>query len=122
MSQLVLTNLSIPLWDKIYEKLFGGFEDLAVTAVEDENEVDELANVPKEKKTKQGYLKDGFVVDSSDTEENETSSNTEDEEDEDEEEEESTEEEKDSKEDDIVLEDIGSELSEESYDYDSDTK
>lgn len=118
----VFTNLSIPLWDKIYEKLFGGFEDLAVTAVEDENEVDELANVPKEKKTKQGYLKDGFVVDSSDTEENETSSSTEDEEDEDEEEEESTEEEKDSKEDDIVLEDIGSELSEESYDYDSDTK
>ena len=46
------TNLSIPLWDKIYEKLFGGFEDLAATAIEDENEEDELANVPKEKKTK----------------------------------------------------------------------
>jgi hypothetical protein len=62
--QLVSTNLSVELWEKIYEKLFGGFEDLAVTAAEDENEEDELENVPKEKKTKHGYLKDGFVVDS----------------------------------------------------------
>jgi hypothetical protein len=109
------TDLSLALWNKLYEKLFGGFEDLAATAKEDENEEDELANIPKEKKTKQGYLKDGFVIDSSDTEEGETFSSTE-EEDEDE----STEEEVDTKEDDIVLEDIGSELSEESYDYDSD--
>jgi hypothetical protein len=110
------TDLSLSLWNKLYEKLFGGFEDLSATAEEDENEIDELANVPKEKKTKQGYLKDGFVVDSSDTEEAETFSSTEDED-----EEESTEEEVDAKEEDIVLEDIGSELSEESYDYDSDT-
>ena len=61
---LVYTNLSVELWEKIYEKLFGGFEDLAATAAEDENEEDELENVPKEKKTKHGYLKDGFVVDS----------------------------------------------------------
>jgi hypothetical protein len=108
-------DLSLALWNKLYEKLFGGFEDLSATAEEDENEIDELANVPKEKKTKQGYLKDGFVVDSSDTEEAETFSSTEDED-----EDESTEEEVDNKEDDIVLEDIGSELSEESYDYDSD--
>jgi hypothetical protein len=106
----------LALWNKLYEKLFGGFEDLSATAEEDENEIDELANVPKEKKTKQGYLKDGFVVDSSDTEEAEIFSSTEDED-----EEESTEEEVDTKEEDIVLEDIGSELSEESYDYDSDT-
>jgi hypothetical protein len=108
-------DLSLALWNKLYEKLFGGFEDLSATAEEDENEIDELANVPKEKKTKQGYLKDGFVVDSSDTEEAETFSSTEDED-----EDESTEEETDTKEEDIVLEDIGSELSEESYDYDSD--
>jgi hypothetical protein len=62
--QLVYANLSVELWEKIYEKLFGGFEDLAATAAEDENEEDELENVPKEKKTKHGYLKDGFVVDS----------------------------------------------------------
>jgi hypothetical protein len=111
------TNLNIPLWEKIYEKLFGGFEDLAATAIEDENEEDELANVPKEKKTKQGYLKDGFVVDSSDADESVSVSGSE----EDTGESEDTyETEKDGEEDDIVLPDIGSELSEESYDYDSD--
>jgi hypothetical protein len=106
------TDLSLALWNKIYEKLFGGFEDLAATAAEDEEEEDELANVPKEKKTKQGYLKDGFVVDSSDTEENVFGSGSEQGDDEDESEE--TEED-----DDIVIEDLGSELSEESYDYDA---
>ena len=69
----VYTNLSVELWELIYEKLFGGFEDLSKTAVEDENEVDELAFIPKEFKTKQGYLKDGFVVDDS-TADNYTSS------------------------------------------------
>jgi len=106
------TDLSVPLWNKIYEKLFGGFEDLAATAAEDELEVDELANVPKEKKTKQGYLKDGFVVDSSDTEESEEKVSEEDTEEEDELEE------SDELEDEIVIEDLGSELSEEEYDYD----
>ena len=104
----VYANLSLPLWNKIYEKLFGGFEDLAATAKEDEEEEDELANVPKEKKTKHGYLKDGFVVDSSDTEENsqeDSDSNLEDDNEETNEEEE------------MVIEDVGSELSEESYDY-----
>jgi hypothetical protein len=108
------TDLSLPLWNKIYEKLFGGFEDLAVTAVEDEEEEDELANVPKEKKTKHGYLKDGFVVDSSSDAEEETVSSSYDEEDESEETEEQE------VDNDIVIEDLGSELSEDSYDYDSD--
>ena len=57
-----LSDLSIDLWEKIYEKLFGGFENLNNTAIDDDNEVDELANVKSDKKTKQGYLKDGFVV------------------------------------------------------------
>jgi hypothetical protein len=112
----VYTNLTIPLWNKIYEKLFGGFEDLVATAKEDEEEEDELANVPKEKKTKQGYLKDGFVVDSSDTEENTTDITDEDEDDEENDNEENDEDE----EDEIVIDDVGSELSEESYDYDDD--
>ena len=111
----VYTNLTLALWNKIYDKLFGGFEDLAATAKEDEEEEDELANVPKEKKTKQGYLKDGFVVDSSDTEENSEEDTDEDDEDEDDEDDED---EYDSDDDEIVVEDIGSELSEESYDYD----
>lgn len=59
-------DLSIDLWTKVYEKLFGGFEDLSATAKEDENEIDELKNVPKEMKTKNGYLKDGFVVEDDD--------------------------------------------------------
>jgi hypothetical protein len=56
-------HLTLDLWNKIYEKLFGGFEDLSKTALRDELEPDELANVPKHKLTKEGYLKDGFVVD-----------------------------------------------------------
>lgn len=109
------TDLSLQLWNKIYEKLFGGFEDLATTAKEDEEEEDELANIPKEKKTKQGYLKDGFVVDSSDGDEGKSISDTEScttESD--------IEESEESDNNDIVIEEIGSELSEESYDYDSD--
>ena len=57
-------SLNIELWDKIYEKLFGGFENLDATANEDETEIDELANIPAKMKTKDGYLKDGFVCDS----------------------------------------------------------
>ena len=108
-------NLSLALWNKIYEKLFGGFEDLAATAKEDEEEEDELANGPKEKKTKQGYLKDGFVVDSSDTEENSPSVSESDDEDLQDDADDENEPDED---DDMLIEDVGSELSEESYDYD----
>jgi hypothetical protein len=104
-------NLSIELWNKIYEKLFGGFEDLALTCNEDEDEEDELDNIPKHMKTKKGgYLKDGFVVDSSDTE-------ADDEESESEYEDEVSEEPSDENEgeEEMELEDVGSELSEESY-------
>ena len=70
--------------------------------------------------TKHGYLKDGFVVDSSDTEEEISTLNTEEtEEDDSEENEGSGETEIDN---DIVIEDLGSELSEEAYDYDSYSK
>lgn len=57
------SNLTLDLWNIIYTTLFGGFEDLNKTALSDELEPDELANVPKHKLTKEGYLKDGFVVD-----------------------------------------------------------
>lgn len=113
----IYTDLSISLWDKIYEKLFGGFEDLSSTAKEDEEEEDELANVPEKMKTKEGYLKDGFVVDGSsddydddDDDDYETDSGS----DSDEEDDESNGEESNE----IILEDVDSELSEESYDYD----
>ena len=64
--EIIYENLTIPIWEKIYEKLFGGFENLDVTCYDDENEEDELENIPKHKKTKEGYLKDDFVVDNSD--------------------------------------------------------
>jgi len=103
------TDLSVELWNKIYEKLFGGFEDLAATAAEDENEEDELANVPKEMKTKDGYLKDGFVVSDEDEEDVDEDTNDETE----------TEEDDDDADDDEEQLDEGDELMEESYDYDS---
>ena len=57
-----IINFTKDEWDKLYEKLFGGFEDLDE---EEEDSDDELENVPSEMKTKDGYLKDGFVVDTS---------------------------------------------------------
>lgn len=111
----IYTDLSLPLWNAIYEKLFGGFEDLSSTVLEDENEEDELVNIPKEKKTKQGYLKDGFVVDNDDLDE-ELSLSDKVSDDSEEEPEEEVELEED---DEVVIQDLGSELSEESYDYDS---
>jgi hypothetical protein len=105
-------NLSVELWNKIYEKLFGGFENLALTCNEDEEEEDELENIPKNMKTKKGgYLKDGFVVDSSDAEEDECSGSD----DEDESDEPSEDSGEGDGDEEIVLEDVGSELSEESY-------
>jgi len=55
-------------WLKIYETLFGGFED--IENEDDESEPDDLETIKKDMKTKKGgYLKDGFVVDSSSEEE-----------------------------------------------------
>jgi hypothetical protein len=59
-------DLTIEEWEKAYEKLYGGFENIVDTIEEDENEEDELENVSDSEKTKSGYLKDGFVVTSSD--------------------------------------------------------
>ena len=52
-------DLTKETWLKIYEKLFGGFEDIGD---EDEYSEDELANVDPSLLTANGYLKDGFVV------------------------------------------------------------
>ena len=56
---IVRTALAKETWIKIYEKLFGGFEDIGD---EDEYSEDELANVDPSLLTSNGYLKDGFVV------------------------------------------------------------
>ena len=119
---LEYVSLSVEQWEKFYEKLFGGFENLADTAAADEEEEDELANVPAIKKTKQGYLKDDFVVE----DEEEGDAEEADEYDiEDDEDSDNLEESSGTDEDDELegeLEDFGSELSEEEYDYDSDDK
>jgi hypothetical protein len=103
-------NLTKELWNKIYEKLFGGFEDLAATCAEDDDEEDELEKIPKSMKTKKGgYLKDGFVVDSDETEESEV--------DDDDEDEASSEVTPVKDEEVIDLDELNSELAEEEYDY-----
>jgi hypothetical protein len=138
----VFTNLTVDLWSKLYDKLFGGFEDLTTTNNDnndnndnnendndnDNNEEDELDNVPKSKKTKNGgYLKDGFVVDDESNENSESNDEYN-----------SSEDSEESDDDNIIkikninkknkqisndvdelllLEDVGSELSEDSYDY-----
>ena len=46
-------------WEKIYEKLFGGFEDIG-----DEDSVLSEDSIPDSvPRTKEGYVKDGFIVD-----------------------------------------------------------
>ena len=105
------TNLKITLWDKIYEKMFGGFESTANK--DDDDEIDELETVLKSKKTMNGYLKDGFVVDSENEEEEDDSYSDVD----------SAEAEDEVAEPEPTMdavseeEDVGSELSEESYTY-----
>lgn len=120
-NNLTLTDLSLEMWEKMYEKLFGGFEDLAMTTAEDEYEEDELANVPKSKKTKiGGYLKDGFVVDDDEEEHSSGSSITSDE-DSDEFETSNDTLDNDGNDDQGLTDvaNIGSELSEEAYESDS---
>ena len=123
-----LINLSVELWVKLYEKLFGGFEDLTKNndLNGDDDEEDELDSVPKSKKTKiGGYMKDGFIVDddSNDDESDESGDDDSDESGDDD----SDDNKGNSKgnkcnnndvnDDGLLLEDIGSELSEDSYDY-----
>jgi hypothetical protein len=62
-----IANLSSDEWTNIYEKLYGGFEDLD-DEEEDDDEEDEDDDEPGVKRTKTGYVKDGFVVDDDDDE------------------------------------------------------
>jgi hypothetical protein len=119
---ITYNNLSIELWNKMYEKMFGGFESLIKNEDKDDYEDDELESMPESMKTKKGgYLKDGFVVDDDDNESNND--------DEDNVEEDNVEE--DNVEDitseydtdlDLHVDVFGSELSEEDYDYSDDDK
>jgi hypothetical protein len=107
--EYVPTTVTMDIWDKLYEKMYGGFENLGDTCKADDDESDELEAIPKSKKTATGYLKDGFIVDSDNEEDADYT-------DDDSEEEENAEE--DNNVDELLeLEDVGSELSEESYTY-----
>jgi hypothetical protein len=108
--EYVPTIVTMDIWDKLYEKMYGGFENLGDTCKADDDESDELEAVPKSKKTATGYLKDGFIVDSDNEEDGEYSED-------DSEEEDNAEEDNNAAEELLELEDVGSELSEESYTY-----
>jgi len=123
-------NLDALLWAKIYEKLFGGFEDIG-NEDEEEYSEDELENVDKKLKTKHGYLKDGFVIDSAAVSDedngggNEDDEDDEDDDDDDDEEEhemndfEEVEEDED-EDDDCSFDNVSDELEESEYDYSDD--
>ena len=57
------TDLTIGLWKKIYDALFGGFEIIGEEDSEDEEEED-LTGVEL---TKEGYMKDSFIADEDET-------------------------------------------------------
>ena len=71
-------DLTIALWEQIYDKLMGGFEDLDNDENDPEEEEEEI---PEEHRTKHGYSKEtNFVVEDGDIEYNSSSSSPEEEE------------------------------------------
>ena len=64
-------DLRVSSWNKIYDTLMGGFEDLDLGDAEDEGEEDEEdgeEDVDPNLIGKNGYMKDGFVVEDDDVE------------------------------------------------------
>jgi hypothetical protein len=60
-----ILDLTEKKWKVIYEKLFGGFEDIEEDSEEEEEDEDDIP------KTKEGYAKDGFVVEEVEDDEDE---------------------------------------------------
>ena len=62
-----IVDLTLKVWEVVYERLFGGFEDLVDSdgnaISEEDSEDSELEGVEY---TKDGYVKDDFIVDDSD--------------------------------------------------------
>lgn len=110
-----LCDLTDETWKKVYEHLFGGFEDIDDPDSEAEFSEDELDSVPAEKKTKHGYLKDGFVVDGNEDESEEDLESEDDDDDDDDDDDKSEDEEELSDADEELS--GGSELEEEEYYY-----
>jgi hypothetical protein len=59
-----IINLTTDMWNKVYDTLFGGFDDIEEDDEEDSE--DEMKTISKNRKTKSGYIKDDFVVDDDD--------------------------------------------------------
>jgi hypothetical protein len=129
-----VVNFTKEEWLKVYEKCMGGFEDLGDTSEEEEEE-----EIPAHLRTKAGYMKDGFVVDD-DSDGDDDDNNDDDDDDSDDDDVDvdvdvDVDDDDDVDVDDVdvdvakggdkdeeennldILEDIGSELSEEDYDY-----
>jgi len=62
-------DLTADLWVKLYEKLFGGFEDIVEEEDEDEDADEDEDDEDDDIKTKNGYVKDDFVIDDDEDEE-----------------------------------------------------
>lgn len=109
-----LVDMTEEDWDKFYDKLYGGFEDLG-----EEDSFSSEEEIPPELMTKEGYSKeDGFIVDDDEGEDEEYVPESEEEEYVGEEEDDEDEEEEDSYEDSYDEDeesDLASELEEEEF-------
>ena len=70
-----LKNISKKEWKKIYNDLYGGFEDIGEDDSYEDSEDDVDSNAPR---TKEGYIKDDFVVDDEESVHEETDNNLQD--------------------------------------------
>ena len=57
----VVSHLSKPEWTKIYEELYGGFEDIGSEDTDDDDSDEDACSLDLPV-TKEGYVKDGFIV------------------------------------------------------------
>ena len=68
-----IIDMSHTDWIKLYEHLFGGFENIEDDDEDDDEEIDEeelrILNDPTTKFTKEGYVKDDFIADDDDEDE-----------------------------------------------------
>jgi hypothetical protein len=73
-----IVDLNQDMWEKIYETLYGGFEDVGEEDSDSDcdSEVEEVG-----KCTKNGYVKDGFVVDDDDDDDDDEDEDDDDDED-----------------------------------------
>lgn len=63
-----ILSLSLDEWQKVYEELFGGFDDVGNSSDDDERSMDSEI-YEDEEYTEDGYLKDGFVISDEDNDE-----------------------------------------------------